>query len=180
MVDLDELERRARRAAERGRWWMAARVGLVILPITCVSILGGADPGSCLCLGAVLLGATTTLRGWHRDGVRAVRLGLSMGIVPLVAVLLLQTCGAECAPLTRWTGAEFACVLAGVLAGAGVAFRARSEGYPVRTWALATAVASGTAALGCIGLGTGGLLVIVAALASTSTVAWVPMRTRSA
>lgn len=180
MVDLDDLERRARREAERGRWRMAARVGLVVLPLACVSILGGADPGSCLCLGAVLLGATTTLRWWHRDGVLAVRLGLSMGVVPLVAVLLMQACGAECAPLTRWTEAETACVLSGMLAGAGVAFRAWSDGYPARTWALATAVAAGTAALGCIGLGTGGLLVIVAALASTSTVAWVPMRIRLA
>lgn len=180
MVDLDLLERRARRAAGWGRARMAARVGVVVAPIAVLAVLAGGGVEACLCLGGLLFGVAGLLRFWGREGVDAVRLGLTMGLVPLFAALALRTCGVDCAPLTRFGEAELLCVLAGVAAGAGVALRASSEHVSVRAWALATGVASATAALGCVGLGAGGLLVTLASLAAASAVVALPLRARLA
>ena len=181
MVDLDRLEARARRAAERGRLRMASRVALAVAPLTCVAVLAGGAPGVSACLGCVLLLGAVGLRHWHEAGVTAVRLGLAMGVVPLVATVLLRACGVDCAPLTRLGEGEIVCLLAGVLAGAGVTLRASAEDRAsFRTWALATGVAAATAALGCGALGAGGVLVTVSALVAASGLAMVPLRTRFA
>jgi hypothetical protein len=99
-----------------------------------------------------------------------------MGMVPLVAALGLQTCGIGCASWGQLSEAELACVIAGLLAGVGIAARATGDGHGPRVWALATAVASVTAALGCVGLGMGGLLATLIALVASSAGAWVPLR----
>jgi hypothetical protein len=181
MADLATLETRARSAAEWGRARMAARVGLVVVPFAAVSIAASGVIGAGVALGALLLVVAFLLRFWHRDGVEAVRLGLTMGLVPLVAALLLRACGIDCAPMTRFSEAELVCVLAGVAAGAGVAVQAATgEAASVRTWAAATSVASLAAALGCVGLGLGGLLVTVAALVASSLAVAAPLRSRLA
>jgi hypothetical protein len=180
MVDLGQLERRARRVAGWGRARMAARVGVAVAPIAFLAVMAGGEVEACACLGGLLFAVAGLLRFWGREGVDAVRLGLGMGLVPLFAALALRTCGVDCAPLSRFGQAELLCVLAGVAAGAGVALRASHDHASVRTWALATGVASATAALGCVGLGAGGLLVTLASVAAASLVVAFPLRARLA
>jgi hypothetical protein len=180
MVNLDELERRARRAAERGRARMAARIGWIVLPLAGLSLLGGAAPGTCAGLAGLLFVLAAGLRYWHREGVVAVEMGLVMGSVPLLAALSLRTCGVDCTSWDQLSGAGLACIVAGVLGGMGVAAHATSAGHGPRVWGLATGVAAATASLGCVGLGLGGLLITVGALIASSTVTWVPLRARLA
>lgn len=179
MVDLHRLEARARRTAERGRLRMAARIGLVVVPLACVGVIIGGDLLASACLACLLLLFAGGLRYWHRDGVRAVQIGLPLGLVPLATTVLIRACGVDCAPLTRLGEGEIACMLAGVVAGAGVALRASSGDRPsLRIWGLATGVAAATATLGCVPLGMGGALVTVAVLLATSGLVVVPLRAR--
>jgi hypothetical protein len=180
MVNLDELERRARRTAERGRARMAARVGLVVLPLAGLSLLGGAALTTCCGMAALLFLMTAALRFWHREGVMAVEMGLAMGSVPLLATVALQGCGVACFSCAQLTAAEWACITAGVVGGMGLAARATHAGHSPRLWGLALLVAASTAAMGCLPLGLGGLLVTVGALVASSAAAWVPLHTRFA
>jgi hypothetical protein len=180
MVNLDELARRARWTAERGRARMAARIAAIVLLLAGMPWLGGAAPASCAVLAGALFLLAFGLRLWHREGVVAVEMGLLMGSVPLLAALSLQTCGMDCASWDQLSSAEWACIFSGVLGGMGLAAHATSSGHSPRVWALATLVAAATASLGCVGLGLGGLMVTVGALVTSSTVTWVPLRARLA
>jgi hypothetical protein len=173
MVDLDRLERQARQAAEWGRFRMAARVGLVVLPMACASIWLGGPVWTCAALGLALFGVAFGLRWWHQEGVDAVRRGLWLGLLPLVATACLGACGVDA---SFGPAGDVVCLVAGVAAGVGVTLRSGLQRATSGGWALATGVASLTAALGCAGLGVGGLLVTVAALAASSAASWLPVR----
>ena len=99
MVDLDTLARRARWTAELGRARMAARIGVVVAPLALVPLASGAASAVCACLGVALFAAASLLRWHHQLGVDAVRDGLLLGGVPLVAALFLRGCGIEWASL---------------------------------------------------------------------------------
>jgi hypothetical protein len=180
MVNLDELQRRARRTAELGRVRMAVRVGIVVLPLAALSLVGGAAPLTCGCMAGLLFLLASGLRFWHREGVLAVEMGLAMGSVPLMATAVLQSCGVACFSCVQLTGAEWACIAAGVLGGMGLAARATRAGHGPRLWGLALLVAASTAAMGCLALGLGGLVVTVGALVASSAAAWVPLHGRFA
>jgi hypothetical protein len=184
MVDLDALATRARRTAEWSRARMACRIALVVALLGLVPLLGGAAPATCACLTVVLFAGAAFLRWRDRVGVEAVRDGLALGAVPLVAALFLRGCGVECASLGAIGPAEVACIVAGAVAGLGVTWRTLRTPVPRRRrrrrWLLTVLVASLTAALGCAGLGLGGVLAAVIALSLVAGVTWIPVALRAA
>lgn len=181
MVDLDVLARRAQRTAAWGRARMACRIARVVAPLALVPLVGGAPLTTCMCLAVALFAVAAVLRWRNRIGVEAVRDGLLLGAVPLVAALFLRGCGVECASFGSVGEAELACVVAGAIAGLGVTWRAiRSPTPRGRRWLLTLLVASMTAALGCAGLGVGGVLAAVIALPLVAGVAWIPAALRAA
>lgn len=181
MVDLDALARRAQRTAEWSRARMACRIAVVVAALALVPFAGGAEPAVCACLGIALFVAAALLRWRHQVGVEAVRDGLLLGAVPLVAALFLRGCGVDCASFGTFGEAELACVVAGAVAGLGVTWRALQAPAPRgRRWLLTLLVASMTAALGCAGLGVGGVLAAVIALPLVAGVAWIPAALRAA
>jgi hypothetical protein len=181
MVDLDALATRARKTAEWGRARMACRIAVVVAPLALVPWVGGAAPAVCACLAAALFAVAALLRWRHRIGVEAVRDGLLLGGIPLVAALFLRGCGVECAPTGAFAEAELACVIAGAVAGLGVTWRAlHAPTRRARRWLLTLLVASMTAALGCAGLGIGGVLAAVIALPAVAGATWLPVALRDA
>lgn len=181
MVDLETLARRAQRTAEWGRARMACRIAGVVAPLALVPLAGGASLATCACLAVALFAVSALLRWRNQIGVESVRDGLLLGAVPLVAALFLRGCGVECASLGSFGEAELACVVAGALAGVGVTWRALQAPTPRgRRWLLTLLVASMTAALGCAGLGVGGMLAAVIALPLVAGAAWIPAALRAA
>jgi hypothetical protein len=180
MVDLDELAGRARCASEWGRARMAVRVGGPIAVLTVVSLMVGSAHGFCVAGGALLFAVAAALRWWNQKGVDAVRVGLPLGAIPLVAGVALQRAGVQCGPLGSVSAGDVICLLAGATAGVGVTFWAARTGRDRRReWPNAVVIASLTAMLGCLGLGVASLLATLAALSMASAVAWAPVAARA-
>ena len=179
MVDLERLASDARVAAERSRIRMACRTALAVTAFAAVAIAAGGSAVPCLCLAFALFAGTALLRWWHREGTEAVRLGLVMGAVPMLAAAVLPACGVECAPPGRFSEAELICVLAGVAAGAGVAVFAGRQRGRWRMWMLATLVAGLTASLGCTTLGVTGFAATLLAMAASSVAVRIPLVARA-
>jgi hypothetical protein len=176
MIDLDALARQAKTTSEWGRARMAVRVGAAVAALTLASVAGSTEPRSCAVGGGVLLVVATALRWWHQRGVEAVRVGLPLGIIPLVVGIVLQRAGVRCGPFPSLSASDVACAVAGGVAGMGVtAWTARTRADRWRRWPLALLVASLTAMLGCYGLGAVGLLATLAPLAMSSAIAWIPL-----
>ncbi len=176
MLDLDTLERNARRAAERGRARMAVRVGAVVGPLTIAAYVAGGDAAMCACLGALVFVTTAGLRYWRQDGVTGARIGLAMGLVPAAAACALGACGVACAPGVQFAVGEWVGLGAGIITGAGVAFLASQAHARTRSLGIATLVAMMTAALVCSPLGVGALVLVLPALLGSAALSWVPLR----
>jgi len=160
---------------------MACRVAVVVAPLALVPLVGGARAEVCACLAVALFVAAALLRWRNQTGVEAVRDGLLLGGVPLVAALFLRGCGVQCSSFGAFGEAELACVIAGAVAGLGVTLRAaRAPAARGRRWLLTLVVASMTAALGCAGLGVGGVLAAAIALPLVAGAAWIPVALRPA
>ena len=181
MVDLEVLASRARRAAEWGRLRAASRIAVAVLPLVFLALLVGPHRPAVGGIGVALLASCVAL-GWRdAEGARAARSGLAIGAVPMMAALLTVAVEGWCDPDRAVTLCGVGCLLAGMVAGAGGAW------YAVRTapsrrlsaWARVGVVSSLTAGLGCVGLGLGSALAVIAAVAAGAAVAWVPVRARS-
>ncbi len=180
MVNVDALAEQARRVAERGRARMALRVALIVLPLACVPIAAGADVTACACLGVALLAAAVLFRWIDRGGRDAVTTGLALGAIPLLAAVGLRACGLECAQLWSVGEAEVACFAAGAVAGVAASLLvARTSKERRRRWLITLAVASLTAALGCIGLGTAGVVSTLVAMIASASIVWIPVTLRA-
>lgn len=180
MVDVDVLAQRARRVAARSRVRMACRVAIVVAPLACIPFLGGAHAPTCACFGLVLFAVAAFLRWRDRTGVKAVSIGLALGAVPLFAALALRACGVECSQMWSFSEAESACFTAGAIAGIGATLLvARSSQDRRRQWIGTILIASLTAALGCLGLGTMGIVSTLVALVASATVVWIPVSLRA-
>jgi len=159
---------------------MACRIAIVIAPLALVPIISGASATNCACLAVALFAVAAYLRWRSQLGRDAVWDGLIMGTVPLLTALLLRSCGANCGPLGTFSEAELACVLAGAVAGAGVTLRAAElPAHRAERWLLSVLVASVTAALGCVGLGLGGVLATLGAITVAGAASWIPVRLRT-
>jgi hypothetical protein len=70
MVDLEKLRQRGLYAYEKARLYAAARVAFYVLPVLAACWWQSSDRESCVCLAAVLIGATTWLRWRDRRSSR--------------------------------------------------------------------------------------------------------------
>lgn len=180
MVDVELLAARAQRVAARSRARMAGRIAVVVIPLTCISLMSGGHVGVCACLGLVLLAVTAYWRWRDRVGTDAVTVGLWVGAIPLVAALGLKACGFECAQDWAIAEAELACFAAGAVAGIGASLLvARASQDRHRRWLITLLVASLTAVLGCTGLGVAGVLSTLVALVTSAGVVWIPVTLRA-
>lgn len=181
MVDLEALGRRARRAAEWGRLRSASNIAAAVLPMVLMAALISPNPGAVVPIGIALLVATITLGWWSAEGTRAARSGLKVGAIPMTVGLFTIAVEGWCDPGRAVTLCGLGCLLAGVLAGGASAWYAVRTESPsrLRTWGKIGLVASLTTALGCVGLGVGSALAVLAAMAAGAALAWAPTRAGS-
>ena len=166
-IDLDRLERRARRGYERSR---VQRALLGVLP---VALLAGVlfclgvhpHPHVMLAVGAGVFVLGAGLLWYGRDPARAVLPGLAAGFLPLCLALCTRHLGHMCTDAECIAMCLPACAAGGVLAGGVVswygALRARSAWF----WVSASVVALLTAAVGATCAGYRGVLAVVAGYA---------------
>ena len=176
MVNLETLTARSLRHYELGRFRMATRIALVLVPIAAVCLLEPVGREACACCAALLLGASVWLRFRNRAGVEGVTTGILAGGLPLVATLALTSVDPGCAtaaPLSYCTGFS---LLAGAAAGTVVAFRERAPTTASGHWLVAISIALLAASLGCVRFG----LASVAGVALGMLVGRVLMRTVAA
>jgi hypothetical protein len=158
MVTAEELVTRGLRAYELGRFLTALRVALVVVPIAGLALIESTGRGACACLAGVLLVASVWLRWRDRPGTEAVTTGLLAGTFPFLAGLGLSSVGLQCG----LAGAESYCTIFSLLLGLGGGFLVslRPTRWKVRVRGLLTAlaIAALAASIGCVRLGTLGLL----------------------
>lgn len=180
MVDVEALAGRASRVAARSRVRMAARVALFVLPLACIPVLGGAEVAACGCLGFLVFAVAAVFRWRDRAGRDAATAGLALGAIPLLTAFALRGCGVNCSAFSSFGEAEIACFAAGAVAGIGATlFVARGSADRRRRWLTTLLVASLTSALGCVGLGTAGVVATLVALVASATVVWIPVSLRT-
>ena len=159
MVDRDQLLQRARHAYEVGRWKMAARVLAVIVPLAILCIALSGRRAVSFGLVVLLAVAAVVLRWRNRQGLRVANVGLTAGILPLSAGLLISQVGiaspAICMSL---------CVGSGLLAGLWTAYALGWTRAAPIDWLSVSLVTVVTAFLGCIDLGTNMLVAVAVSL----------------
>lgn len=166
-IDLERLERRARRGYERSRLQRA------LLGVSPVALLAGvlfwlgvhphphlmlAIGGGVFVLGAALL--------WHgRDPARAVLPGLAAGFLPLCFALCTRQLGHLCTDAECIAMCLPACAAGGVLAGGVVSWYGALRARTFWFWFSASGVALLTAAVGATCAGYRGVLAVAAGYA---------------
>jgi hypothetical protein len=150
-MESDELARRARRAYELGRLRRALRVGLVVLPLTAVSLLVAHSRLASGLTGAALLVAAVTFRWRGRALGAAVAPGLLAGLIPFALPVLVK-CGAGY--FCTLEGCMVYCLRfcggGGLAAGVLLAVAARRRDEDVNRFLLAGGVVAAlTGLLGC-------------------------------
>jgi hypothetical protein len=146
-----------------------------------MALLIGAGAAVVPVIGTVLLALCIGL-GWRNaDGGRAARSGLALGAIPMAAALFTGAIEGWQQPARGLTLCGVGCLVAGLIAGGGSAWYAMRSAPPRRLamWGQIGLVASLTTALGCVSLGVGSALAVIAAMAAGSALAWIPARTRS-
>jgi hypothetical protein len=165
MVSREQLRAAGLRAYELGRLRSAARIALVLLPLSALCLLESRGRETGACLAGLLLALAIGLRWWHRRGIESVNTGLLAGSLPLLGGLLLERLDLECG----WAGGDVYCTVFALLVGGGAgawigAREHRAQGQAV-SWAAAAGVAALAASLGCLRLGVVGLLSMLSGLA---------------
>ena len=153
MVNLEHLEARSLRAYELARLRTAAKVGLLLLPVTLICLLEAEGREACACMGALLVASAVWLRWRDRRGVESVADGLIAGSVPLAFGLFFGRFAPECASAELFSACTAFSVLVGGAAGAIVAVREAARPSEVRGWVTAASIAVLAASMGCIRLG---------------------------
>jgi hypothetical protein len=148
MVNHDNLLHRARVAYELGRWKMAARVLVLVIPVAIVcgalSQRLAATVGLTVLLGTILV----VLRWRNRQGQRIANAGFTAGLLPLSAGVLMSQLGMMSSPALCMS----ICVGSGVLAGSWAAYALRGNRGGVADSLVVGTVALTTALFGCIDL----------------------------
>ena len=90
------LRTRAKRSFESGRLLVAARVGVVVVPLAAICARETGAYARCMAVATLLVTMVIVARWRQRRGIRAVDAGLLTGIIPLAAALLL------CRFATEW------------------------------------------------------------------------------
>jgi len=176
-ADLRELEVRARRAYERARWRRAVLAcwPLVVLALLCSS--AGVAPLRLLPFALASFALAIVCFHHGREHGRAVLTGWIAGSLPLVVSLVACRIPHACVAGTCYRWCMPACIVAGALAGSWVMRRALQREHGRMHHALVgAALATLTGAMGCMALGIGGTLGMLAGLALGSAPAWVLAR----
>jgi hypothetical protein len=109
MVSREQLRATGLRAYELGRLRSAARIALVLLPLSALCLMESRGRETGACLAGLLLALAIGLRWWHRRGIESVNTGLLAGSLPLLSGLLLQSLDLECG----WAGGDVYCTAGG-------------------------------------------------------------------
>jgi hypothetical protein len=166
MVDREDLFQRARHAYEIGRWRMAARVLAIIVPVTILCITLSERPVMSLGL-AILLGVVVIVLRWRsRQGLRVANVGLTAGLLPLAAGVLISQIGIV-SPIVCMS----LCVGSGLVAGLWAGYTLGGARTGAIDWMTVGLVAVVTAFLGCIDLGTNMLVAVTVALIGSGVLA---------
>ncbi len=166
MVDREDLLQRVSHAYEVGRWKMAVRVLAIVVPVAILCIALSGRPVVSLGL-AVLLGASVVVLRWrNRQGLRVANVGLTAGILPLTAGLLISQVGIA-SPVVCMT----LCVGSGLLAGLWAGYALGGTRTGAIDWVTVGVVAIVTAFLGCIDLGTDMLVAVILSLIGSGLLA---------
>ena len=161
----EQLRLQGLRAYELGRLRSACRVAFVLLPLCllCLAHERGREPAACA--AGLLLSAAIWLRWRDRCGVESVRSGLLAGSLPLAAGLGLQALGVRCG----WAGEGACCtgfaLLIGAAAGVWIGLREQRWQGRLSGWLAAGLIAGLAASLGCLRLGSVGLVSVIAGMA---------------
>jgi len=164
MTDVEgALERRARRAYERGRVWLGLRATAPVVPMAALSLLACGRPAATIA-DAVLLAGLMILFVWRGEAfAQGARLGLWAGLppllMPLVVALAGHVCGSSFCPLYPST-----CLAGGVAGGVLLGWRSWSAGLDRHALMAGGLVAGLAGTLGCLLAGTGGLIGLGAGL----------------
>jgi hypothetical protein len=142
----------AKRSFEAGRLLVAARVGIVVVPLAAICARETGAYARCTAVATLLVAMAIVVRWRQWRGIRAVDAGLLTGIIPMAAALLLCRFAAEWPTQTALGICASTGFLAGLLAARSTLSVLSAE-WP--EWASASLVAGLTAALGCVGIGFG-------------------------
>jgi hypothetical protein len=179
-INLDLLERRARRGYERSR---GRRALLGVLPVAFLAValfcLGvHPHPQLMLAFGAAVFLLGAALLWYGRDPARAVLPGLAAGFLPLCLALCARHWGGMCTDAECIAMCFPACVVGGVLAAGVVswygALRVRTGWF----WAYASGIALLTGAVGATCAGYRGVLGVAAGYALGLAFGFIFMRLR--
>ncbi len=175
-VSEDLLIHRARRAYERGRLEVGLRTAAWVAPMVAVSLVTCGHPGATLLTGVALVTLVTTLVARGGEGSRGVRRGLLAGIVPLLLPVVVHVMGHPCHGNGPCLLFPTTCIGGGVLAGLGLCLLTRGRlprGLGALAPSFATAFLAGS--LGCVLMGLGGVVGMIAGMAVGATpLLWVP------
>ena len=167
----EQLAHRARRAYELGRLRMVARGLSPLVPILLVAIaLGRGSPSLLLAIPlAALCGALLH----HGRGLQhAVRPGLIAGTIPMAAAMSTMLCLDGSRGCAHWCA--LTCTASGLIVGAWLGTSIAR--HRTALGLAAVAIASLTAAIGCLPIGLGTLLGALAGLVTGLAPAWVLRR----
>jgi hypothetical protein len=151
MRDFETFKRDARGAYERGRFWAACRIAIVVVPITIFCAFETRSVQRSTALGLVLLTLAVALRWRQHHGFSVVSAGLRAGALPLAAALGLCRFAPSCPPDVAFALCSGAGLLAGTVAGRSLMSVDTRWRQPLS----AALVAAVTAALGCLAFGFG-------------------------
>ena len=151
MPDREMFKRDARMAYERGRFWSAAQVAVVVVPLTMLCAFETRSLLRTGTVGLVLLTLAIALRWRQHHGFSVVSAGLRSGVRPLAAALGLCRFAPSCPPDVAFA----LCGGAGLLAGAVAGRSLTAIEMRWRQQLSAATVAAVTATLGCLAFGIG-------------------------
>jgi hypothetical protein len=156
-VDLNLVERRARRKYE----WHRARLAILgfapSLVVVAIAALSNKHPASAMGFGAGMFAVGVALLWYGGDVRRAVLPGLAMGLLPLALALCANSMGHACMGDHCMSLCVPACAIGGLGAGLGVSLVGLRWKQGLPFWVGATALTLLTGAMGCSCIGYGGV-----------------------
>ena len=167
-----DLRRHARRAYERGRVAVAARVLLVVVPSLGLALAAGVAVETCVCLGVPIALAAVVLRWYGRDLGPAVTAGVWFGGLLALLVVAVTVVFPE-GPFRAWEAL-------GLPAGLAFGWSQRAGRPSFRARMTSAVAAAGMAAPACFAVGPAETLLLIGTLAIGCLLggAWVePRRT---
>jgi hypothetical protein len=166
--DLSRLARRTRWRYERSRAWRALWGFSPSALLVALATALAARPVATGSFGALLFLVGATLL-WHGRAFKyAVLPGVAAGLVPLTLAICANRMGHACLDGNCVTVCLPACGIGGLGAGLLSSFVARRSGHGWAVWTASSATALLTGAMGCVCIGTAGLMALVLGYAAGS------------